>query len=185
EQQTKALRESEARYRGLFDHNPNMAFIVDRSGAIIRANSCAERQMAMGDLVGRDLGTFFPGEVRERLAWLSEQVQGMLLEQPMNFGDGEHIVDIDISAIPGFDHLQVVIRDVTARLDLARELQQTRRLAAIGQLAAGVAHEINNPLAVLQLGLAELLGEHGSRGGPRQTRLLELVAHGERIARIV
>ena len=44
-------------------------------------------------------------------------------------------------------------RDVTARKQLEQQLVQADRLAALGTMAAGVAHEVNNPLAYLMLNL--------------------------------
>jgi nitrogen-specific signal transduction histidine kinase/ActR/RegA family two-component response regulator len=92
------------------------------------------------------------------------------------------LVDATVSKVPGHSDGQVLLRDLTQWLELQREVQHTRRLAAIGRLAAGVAHEINNPLAVLQLGIRRLGDANGSSDGePTET----LLNHVDRIARIV
>ena len=71
-----------------------------------------------------------------------------------------------------------------AELERLRDELRASSMAALGQLAAGVAHEINNPLAVLQMGLEQLavrLDEHPQL----RDDALVLVEHCERIARIV
>jgi two-component system NtrC family sensor kinase len=57
----------------------------------------------------------------------------------------------------------VIIRDVTAKMAWEQRIYHTEKLASIGNLAAGVAHEINNPLAVM-LGFTELLLERSAPG---------------------
>jgi PAS domain S-box-containing protein len=177
---TRALAESEARYRALFDHSPNLAFTVDGEGRITRANAAAEQLLGRDrELVGRRLIDSFPAPGDRVLAQLLARGEGEANELTIA---GGRIVDVDVARVPVLAQLQVLVRDVTARVELGRELQHARRLAAIGHLAAGVAHEINNPLAVLQLGLVELREQ--SSGAIRE-QLDELVTHGERIARIV
>ena len=75
------------------------------------------------------------------------------------------------------------IRDLTAQKKLEESLQHSKRLAAVGHLAAGVAHEINNPLAVMQLRL-ELLSQL-DLPNPVPSHLQVVSKHIERIVRIV
>ena len=180
DRRTRALAESEARYRALFDHSPSLAFTVDGEGRITRANTTAEQLLGHDrKLVGSRLVDAFPAPGDRVVAELLARCEGEAHELALA---GGRVVDVNVARVPELDQAQVLIRDVTARVELGRELQHTRRLAAIGHLAAGVAHEINNPLAVLQLGLIELRDQ--ARGHDRAP-LDELVAHVERIARIV
>ena len=64
------------------------------------------------------------------------------------------------------------------------ELEQRERLAALGTLAAGVAHEINNPLAVIRLN-TELLSEGGGLGEADRALLLDMLDASRRIGSIV
>ena len=83
------------------------------------------------------------------------------------------------------------VRDLTERRRLQASLQQADRLASVGSLAAGVAHEINNPLAYVIANL-ELLGEDlaDASGAPMphselRRRLGEATEGAQRVARIV
>jgi len=67
-------------------------------------------------------------------------------------------------ARPGAIELSEVSIDVTARRELERGLEHAERLAAIGRIAAGMAHEINNPLAVIRASAAYVL-EVAQRSG--------------------
>jgi signal transduction histidine kinase len=50
---------------------------------------------------------------------------------------------------PEVDHVVIVVRDVTEQRQLEASLIQSEKMAAVGHLAAGIAHEINNPLTVI------------------------------------
>jgi PAS domain S-box-containing protein len=74
-----------------------------------------------------------------------------------------------------------IIRDITEQVELNQRIYSTEKLASIGTLAAGVAHEINNPLAII-LGFADLLLERlppGSREH-EDVKLIELNANHAR-----
>jgi PAS domain S-box-containing protein len=174
---TRELEASEAHYRAIFDHSPISTFLVDELGIVLRANAAASQAFAgAGELVERPLVELFKDAARDAIEELLDRGEGEIHE--VELGNGV-IADISVGQVPDVGHMQISLHDVTAPVELGRELQHARRLAAIGHLAAGVAHEINNPLAVLQLGLEEL-----EAGGDRQ-RVPELIGHAERIARIV
>lgn len=152
----RALEQSEARYHTLFDHSPDIVLTVDGEGRITEAN--ARSVEALGDVVeeGGRLDEIFDDQHAAEVlhSVLSGPSGGVLGE--LTLVDGRR-VSLTASEVPDLDGVSlVVLRDVTARRALEEELLQSRRLAVVGHLAAGVAHEINNPLAVMSLRLDAL-----------------------------
>jgi nitrogen fixation/metabolism regulation signal transduction histidine kinase/CheY-like chemotaxis protein len=79
----------------------------------------------------------------------------------------------------------VVLRDNSRREHLEEELRDARRMASVGRLAAEIAHEINNPLAVIQ-GRLEMLRAIPDMDAAKRERHLDIVdQHSKRVARIV
>jgi two-component system NtrC family sensor kinase len=78
----------------------------------------------------------------------------------------------------------VLVRDLTERRAFERQLLQSGKLAAIGELAAGVAHEINNPLFAI-LGLVEFLLKDAEEGTKSHERLQLVQQTGLEIKEIV
>ncbi len=78
----------------------------------------------------------------------------------------------------------VIIKDVTEKMQLEQKIYNTEKLASIGILAAGVAHEINNPLAII-LGFTELLQERFTPGTPEHDDLRIIAENGEHAKKIV
>jgi two-component system NtrC family sensor kinase len=80
-------------------------------------------------------------------------------------------------------HIVSVERDISEERRLKEQLIHSERLSAVGQLVAGVAHEINNPLQAV-MGLSELLME-GHDSGNLQYDLDQIRVHADRAAKIV
>jgi two-component system, NtrC family, sensor kinase len=102
--------------------------------------------------------------------------------------DGRRI-SIDLSrTLVRDDHGQplgsvAILRDITEQVELNQRIYSTEKLASIGTLAAGVAHEINNPLAII-LGFADLLLERLPPGS-REHEDVKLIEHNANHARKV
>ncbi|MCH9680407.1 MAG: response regulator [Deltaproteobacteria bacterium] len=122
-----------------------------------------------GPLVGTTLDRIAPLAARaDTASWAltatrartSEQILGGITGQPRPDGT---IADLEMSlvvrAIDGKDHLLAVLKDVAERKALEAALLQSSVLASLGTLAAGVAHEVNNPLGYI-LGNLHTLREH-------------------------
>jgi two-component system, NtrC family, sensor kinase len=90
----------------------------------------------------------------------------------------ESIVNLAIAPLVSRDMKQIgrliIFDDVTDRDELERRLVQADKLSSIGLLAAGVAHEVNTPLAVIST-YAQMLGKQVS-GDDHQSKLLEKIA---------
>ncbi len=175
-----ALDASEARYRALFDHAPDAIVEVDRRGVIVEANETARRRLRelAPDVVGARLDELFaPTSARAVSSWFSDV--GGSVEGEHLLADGRVVL---LRAVPyrsGSGAALVALRDVSDRVALQAELADARRHATTAQVASAVAHEVNNPLTVLQLRL-DLLGEEIDDRGVR-SRLASLRQQVDRI----
>ncbi|HYF39093.1 MAG TPA: ATP-binding protein [Gemmatimonadales bacterium] len=133
--------------------------IVDRSGAIRRANRAfADLVNAPpASLIGRPWQAFVPPEWSADLQRALDQ-QGVGREVELRTGERTYAV----TAVPisSTDHSAVVLLfdDQTERRRLQDQLIQSEKMSAIGQLIAGIAHDLNNPLASV-VGFADFLTE--------------------------
>ena len=84
---------------------------------------------------------------------------------------------------PG-EEMVVLVEDVTEQQALERQLIQSEKLAAVGQLVSGIAHELNNPLTSIA-GLSELLLERTPASGPDREHLRVVHEQAGRAGRIV
>ena len=108
----------------------------------------------------------------------------LLLARPF---EAARVVDVSVSLLPanaaGQAGCVLVLRDRTAFADLLDETAQRERLASYGQIAAGIAHEVKNPLGGIR-GAAELLGRGVKDNASRTTADL-IVREVDRITNLV
>ena len=135
--------------------------VVDDAGAIARLNdeACRILEISAEHASGSRLETIVGGE--HRVATLAEQVRrngraaiadGVPL--PRRYGSE---LEIDVAVSPLGDGLLVAMRDLTLRRSLSERVEQREQLARYGHIAAGIAHEVKNPLGGIR-GAAELIG---------------------------
>jgi PAS domain S-box-containing protein len=189
----EALSKSEQRYRQLTEASQDAIIVADQEGCITLFNPAAVRIFGYStqEVAGQPLAMLVPAEFQERhQAGLRRYVEtreahviGRLVEMRGRRKDGrEFPLELSLSAIEVGDELQFLgaIRDTTERDRMRTALVQSEKLASIGLLSAGVAHEINNPLAYVGNNLAVL--ERDLKG---LMRLLDVYEAGrERLAQI-
>lgn len=159
-ERTAQLRESEERYRESINLANDAIFTLDVDSAqIIDLNKKAEELSGClkNEFHDKKIWEIVPEYDREktRQLWLTinETGSGMLDNVDCQHVDGG-LTPTSISAsvieYGKRKSIQWICRDITERKRMELQLIQTERLAAVGELAAGVAHEVNNPLGGLQ-----------------------------------
>jgi len=142
----------------VFDSMPSILVGVDLEGAIIEWNLRAQEDtgFSVDEVRGRFFGDVFPQleSQLEKIRQAIEQRQPMKSENLITDVDHEaHYSDVMVYPLIANGVRGAVIRidDVTARVRLEEMMVQTEKMLSVGGLAAGMAHEINNPLgAILQ-----------------------------------
>jgi two-component system NtrC family sensor kinase len=132
--------------------------VILRDQAVVFANSAAEAIFGFGtkEMIGREFSTLVDGvDLQRRLQIELAEKEGMdSLPAPVEVAarhrSGRDItLELSISEVAPLqknNHLTVLIRDVTQRKTLEMQRAQAYKMESIGQLAAGVAHEINTPI---------------------------------------
>lgn len=196
------LRQSEARFRSLLELAPDAMLVFDPSGRVALANRRAEEIFGFerGGLDGVGVEALMPERFRAAHRHYRAEYQHHPSVRPMGAGlelyaqrrDGSEMpVEISLSPVDTAEQPLVIaaIRDVTERkraeADTARthalELAQAEHLATLGEIAAGLAHEIKNPLA----GIAAALEVMTQESDDRHEVMGEVREQVERIRRLI
>ncbi len=197
----RALRESEARFRSVAEASPD-SITVSVRGQFVYANPATATVLGYDrpeELLGHSLAELLidPGEVevmRERIARVVAGEKVAPREYAGRKKDGGLAV-LEISSKPitydGQPAILAIGRDTTERRAWHAELMRADRLATLGMLAAGVAHEINNPLTYtllhlerLALTLPQLIADPAARKKV-ETMLAEAREGGDRVRTMV
>lgn len=201
-QSEQALVESEERYRSIFETAANLITSVDTEGIIVDCNSRIrgllgyEPEEIVGQSMAKIIHPDWMDKAQESLGLILEKGKLLDREYKMVHKDGSTVdVSINSSGLKGgnghYYRTICIITDISARkqaemdrLQLEAQLRQRQKLESIGTLAAGVAHEINNPLNIIS-NYAELILDDAPAGGPISLNAVEIVDTSDRIADIV
>ena len=176
-QAEEALRESEERYHHLFENLAGAAFLADaETGEIIDINHQGIILLGRSrdEIVGRHQSELHPSdkseEYKRRFAEHVKRGRAADYDGEAIRKDGT-VVPVSIAAstltIGGRRLILGLFQDITERRRMQERLVIADRLASIGELVAGIAHEINNPLTGI-VGFAEMLLEENVSDDARE-----------------
>jgi len=159
----KALHESEEKYRSLFNSGPNPIFVLDQGTYEIRdANPSAEETYGYSkeELIGRpftDFGKFDSGEsvsTRLQLGQISEAC--IISHKVRHYNKDKKPIFVRITACPTRykerSAIILAITDITEMVEKDAQLIQANKMTTLGEMSAGIAHELNQPLNAIKMG---------------------------------
>ena len=158
-----ALLNSEAGFRAMIEGSPD-GIVVHRAGRITYVNSSLQTALGYDSnaLLGHEfLQLLHPQDVEKERARLSELGSSGKPTLPNEFRlvrrDGTSAVFEGVSiplVFEGKHSIAALLRDLTERKRMEQRLMLADRMVSVGTLAAGIAHEINNPLAYVMANLS-------------------------------
>jgi two-component system NtrC family sensor kinase len=178
----------------ILSHTQSLILVTDTEGFISYAN---RRWSGLGFQQNQIIGHTFAdlcapprrGALREAMASVARGQQVDNFDLPLLRGDGVSAqFSVNLSPISGEDgrvsSIVVVMSDVTDSSMLRAKLVHAEKMAAVGQLVSGVAHEVNNPLTAI-LGFTDLLMENPDLPESARRDLRVILQEAQRTKQIV
>jgi two-component system, NtrC family, sensor kinase len=195
ERKTLELKKSEQKYKSLVENAEDMIFTINKDGKILTINKAGIRffRRSADELTGLNIGDLCAYEESASLQFRTvdsvfKTGGSKQIVYPVLIAGDERMISTNFSALYD-DKGQVfavlgISRDVTERTKSEEQMYHTEKLASLGTLAAGVAHEINNPLAII-LGFTDLLLEKSDSRSDQHDILKTIEKQGNNAKRVV
>jgi two-component system sporulation sensor kinase A len=153
------IRKSEERYRQLVEHSPDTVIILRKEELLYINDTGVELLGAdsKDQIIGSSAYSFVHPDHYESLNELLKKVE---FGNPIGPNEGRiltvdrQMIDVELIAIPtifqGEPAVHVIVRDIRERKKTQELLLNSEKLSVAGQLAAGIAHEVRNPLTAIK-----------------------------------
>jgi histidine kinase len=188
------LEKSEKKYHEIFNNIPNPVFVLDADTLeILDGNDSipAVYGFSLEEIQGKSFLETIPERDRERLevelrsAPVINQVRQITKDQRIIYAN----IRISPSEYPGQKVLLVTTSDITKRLEAEQQLIQASKMATLGEMATGVAHELNQPLSVIKTASSFLMKKVRKKEPVAEDILLtmaeEVDSHVDRASKII
>jgi len=149
------LEKSEKKYHAIFDNIPNPVFVLDmESLEILDCNTSVEGVYGYkkDEIISRSFLALFRPEEQDHYQTLIKTTS--IINRVRHLGKNGDTLFVNIrispSEYPGEKVYLVTTSDITQRLETEQQLIQASKMATLGEMATGVAHELNQPLSVIK-----------------------------------
>lgn len=195
----ESLRRSEATSRAFLESASESIVIADAAGRIVLVNARTETMFgyARAELIGQPVEVLIPTALRER--HVAHRATYMAAPRIRSMGRGldlaglkkdgtEFPVEVSLSYVETDEGTRAIafVTDISERVAFQRAARQADKLAALGTLSAGIAHEINNPIGIITSRVEVMMLEAEEDGLPAEVRkdLEVILRHARRVAAI-
>jgi PAS domain S-box-containing protein len=195
----ESLRRSEATSRAFLESASESIVVADAAGRIVLVNARTETMFgfARAELIGQPVETLIPAPLRER--HIAHRGAYMAAPRIRSMGQGldlaglkkdgtEFPVEVSLSYVQTSEGTRAIafVTDISERVAFQRAARQADKLAALGTLSAGIAHEINNPIGIISSRVEVMMLEAAEDGLPAEVRkdLEVILRHARRVAAI-
>ncbi len=188
------VKKSEEKYRTIFNSIPNPVFILDmKKMAILDCNNDVSTVYGFDkeELIKTSFINLFDKEEREHYA--SELRTASILNKVRQINKKGHRVFVDMHISPfeylGQEALLVATSDITERLIAEQQLIQASKMTTLGEMATGVAHELNQPLSVIKTASSYFIKKINKKEAIKheilKTLAEEIESHVDRASKVI
>ena len=182
-ERTAALASSEQRYRRIFEASKDMIVTTSRDGGILDVNPAGRKMLGLahkGPVEHVPFSDFFANPVQWRTIADFVAVQGFVGSMEIDLKTVHAVrqrvlLSGSLSTEEG-DSIHFLVKDIEQQHVMREQMAQADKLASIGELSAGIAHEINNPLGII-LGYTQLMMRHEQKDNQRYDDLKTVEKH--------
>ena len=194
EDYAQMLKCSEEKCCSLVESADDLIYTIGKDCNVLSVNQYSRKLMGhrSEDIIGKNISNFIEYEgdngVHSIVARIFETSETILREEKVKIGDKGYWLDTKYRAVrPDQGEVNAVLvisRDITEQKRMEEQFFHTAKLASMGSLSAGVAHEMNNPIAII-LGFTELLLEKAPKNSKEYEILKTIERQGNNCKRIV
>jgi PAS domain S-box-containing protein len=187
EKRTEELALSEHKFRRIFEVSQDMMLVTRKDGRILNMNPAGFKMLGYDENQNSFERQSFPGFFADTSDWdaIRRDIEqyGFVsnLEVELKHNDARRIRslvsgNLDKGLSEKEDTIHFLVKDIEQRRQVEEQVAQADKLASIGQLSAGIAHEINNPMGII-LGYTQLLLRNEDRDSERYADLKTIEKH--------
>jgi histidine kinase len=188
------LERSERKYHATFNNIPNPVFVLDTNSLEIldcNRSITGVYEYEVSELVGCSFLGLFPEDERDHFAFklATATVINQARQQTKSRRNLSVNIRISASEYGGREVLLVTTSDITKRLEAEQQLIQASKMATLGEMATGIAHELNQPLSVIKTAssfcLKKLLQGQPLKDEVLQTLVEKVDTNADRATKII